>query len=115
MDQKVTELYNGYIHGDMPRRRFLKQLVVINGSAATASGVLALIEPNYAQGQQVKPLDDVFKQGYVSYQGTMGMVKAYYAKPANARTALPGVLVIHENRGLNAHIEDVARRAALEG
>lgn len=115
MDPKITELYNDYIHGDMPRRSFLKQLAVITGGATMANTVLALVEPNYALGQQINPEDDRLQQGYVSYDGTRGPVNAYYAKPAGAKHALPGILVIHENRGLNAHIEDVARRAALEG
>jgi len=115
MDSRVTELYNEYIHGDMPRRAFLKKLAVITGGASMANAVLALVEPNYALGQQVRPEDERLQQGYVSYEGTWGPVKAYFAKPAGATDALPGVLVIHENRGLNAHIEDVARRAALEG
>ena len=115
MDPKVKDLYNDYIHGDMPRRSFLKQLTLITGGATVANAVLALIEPNYAHGQQVKPEDDRLEQGYVSYAGSHGPVNAYYAKPANTTGALPGIVVIHENRGLNAHIEDVARRAALEG
>ena len=115
MDPKVTELYNDYIHGDMPRRSFLKQLAVITGGATMANAVLALVEPNYALGQQVKPDDGRLQQGYITYEGTTGPVRAYFAKPSGATQALPGVLVIHENRGLNAHIEDVARRAALDG
>jgi len=115
MDPKVTELYNEYIHGDMPRRSFLKQLVVVTGGASMANAVLALVEPNYALGQQVKPDDERLEQGYVNYEGAWGPVNTYFAKPANAASALPGILVVHENRGLNAHIEDVARRAALEG
>jgi len=115
MDPKVTDLYNEYIHGDMPRRSFLKRLAVITGGAGMANAVLALVEPNYALGQQVKPEDDRLQQGYVSYAGTWGPVKAYFARPANVAGALPGILVVHENRGLNAHIEDVVRRAALEG
>jgi carboxymethylenebutenolidase len=99
----------------MPRRSFLKQLAVITGGATMANAVLALVEPNYALGQQVKPDDDRLQQGYVSYDGTVGPVRAYFAKPAGVTHALGGILVIHENRGLNAHIEDVARRAALEG
>lgn len=115
MDPKITELYNDYIHGDMPRRSFLKQLAVITGGATMANAVLALVEPNYALGQQVNPDDERLRQGYITYEGTWGPVRAYFAKPAGATHALPGILVIHENRGLNAHIEDVARRAALEG
>ena len=115
MDPKVTELYNDYIHGDMPRRSFLKKLAAITGGATVANAVLALVEPNYAEGQQIKPEDDRLEQGYVTYDGSTGPVNAYFAKPAGANGKLPGILVIHENRGLNAHIEDVARRAALEG
>jgi carboxymethylenebutenolidase len=115
VDPKIIELYNDYIHGDMPRRSFLRQLAVITGGAAMANAVLALVEPNYALGQQVMPGDKRLQQGYTSYEGTWGPVNAYTAKPAGAEGALPGILVIHENRGLNAHIEDVARRAALEG
>lgn len=115
MDPKVVNLYNDYIHGDMPRRSFLKQLTVLAGGVTAASAVLALIEPNYAHGQQVQPADSRLQQGYVSYTGTKGPVRAYFARLSGAEAVLPGVLVIHENRGLNAHIEDVARRAALAG
>jgi carboxymethylenebutenolidase len=74
-----------------------------------------LIETNYAWGQQIDPKDERLMTGYESYAGTQSDVKAYVARPARQKGPLPGVLVIHENRGLNAHIEDVARRAALEG
>ncbi len=115
MDPKIIDLYNDYIHGDMPRRSFLKRLAEIAGSAAAAAAMLPLIDTNYAFGQQVSPADERLEQGYVEYKGTVGPVNAYFAKPASSTTALPGILVIHENRGLNAHIEDVARRAALAG
>lgn len=91
MDPKVTELYNDYIHGDMPRRSFLKQLAVITGGATMANAVLALVEPNYALGQQVTPDDQRLKQGYIAYEGTAGPVRAYFAKPSGATQALPGV------------------------
>jgi carboxymethylenebutenolidase len=115
MDRKILDLYNDYIHGDMPRRSFLKRMAEIAGSVAAAAAILPLIETNYAWGQQVSPADDRLETGYVEYPGTVGPVNAYFAKPANSEAALPGILVIHENRGLNAHIEDVARRAALDG
>jgi len=115
MDPRVVKLYNDYIHGDMPRRSFLKQLTGLAGGIIAANAVLTLIEPNYAWGQQVAPDDDRLEQGYISYTGTVGKVRAYVAKPVAATGKLPGILVIHENRGLNAHIEDVARRAALAG
>ena len=115
MNPKIIDLYNDYIHGEMPRRTFLKRMAEIAGSAAAAAAVLPLIETNYAWGQQVSPTDERLEQGYVEYAGTVGSVNAYFAKPANSVDALPGIMVIHENRGLNAHIEDVARRAALAG
>jgi len=115
MDPKILDLYNDYIHGEMPRRSFLKRLAEIAGSVAAAAAILPLIETNYAWGQQVDPADERLVQGYVEYMGTGGAVIAYFAKPATSAAALPGILVIHENRGLNAHIEDVTRRAALAG
>ena len=115
MDPKIVDLYNEYIHGDMPRRTFLKRIVEIAGGTAAASAMLAFVEPNWAQGQQVDPDDDRLEGGDVMYPGSTGDVKGYFAKPADADGPLPGIVVIHENRGLNAHIEDVARRAALAG
>jgi carboxymethylenebutenolidase len=115
MNRKAIDLYNEYIHGDLPRRAFLKRLAGVAGGAAAASAMLPLLEPNYAWGQQVAVDDARLESGYLEYDGSAGPVRAYWAKPAAAAGALPGVLVIHENRGLNAHIEDVARRAALAG
>ena len=115
MDQKIIDLYNDYIHGDMPRRSFLRRAAEIAGGAAAAAAILPLIETNYAWGQQVDPKDEHLLTGYESYAGTQSQGKAYVARPADTGQPRPGVLVIHENRGLNAHIEDVARRAALAG
>jgi carboxymethylenebutenolidase len=115
MKPEAIELYNEYIHGDLPRRAFLKRLAGIAGSAAAASALLPLLEPNYAWGQQVAVDDPRLEAGYVEYDGGAGRVRAYCAKPADHAAPLPAVLVIHENRGLNAHIEDVARRTALAG
>ncbi len=115
MNPKIIDLYNDYIHGEMPRRSFLKRMAEIAGSAAAAAAILPLIETNYAWGQQVDADDERLETGYVGYPGTVGPVNAYFAKPANSEATFPGILIIHENRGLNAHIEDVARRAALAG
>lgn len=115
MDPRVVDLYNDYIHGDMPRRAFLKRVMEIAGSAAAATTMIALVEPDWAWGRQVDPADERLAAGYVEYPGSTGPVKAYLARPADADGPLPALLVIHENRGLNAHIEDVARRAALRG
>ena len=115
ISRDAVELYNEYIHGDLPRRAFLKKLAGIAGSAAAAGALLPLLEPNYAWGQQVDEQDQRLVTGYVEYPGSGGPVRAYSARPARQQGSLPGILVIHENRGLNAHIEDVARRAALAG
>ena len=115
IDPQVVDLYNDYIHGDMPRRAFLKRVVEIAGSAAAATTMIALVEPDWAWGQQVEPGDERLDAGYVEYPGATGPVKGYLARPTDLEEPLPGILVIHENRGLNAHIEDVARRAALQG
>jgi carboxymethylenebutenolidase len=115
MDQKAIDLYNEYVHGELPRRAFLKKLAGIAGGAAAASALLPMLEPNYAWGQQVALDDPRLETGYVEYASGGGSVKAYLAKPEGMSEKLPGVLVIHENRGLNRHIEDVARRAALAG
>ncbi len=114
LDPRIVHLYNDYIHSTLPRREFMSRLVKITGSAAAASAVLPLIEPNYAYGQQVPENDPKLTAGYVTYKGVSGDVKAYMARP-KGKGKLPAVLVIHENRGLNKHIEDVARRAALAG
>ena len=114
MDQRVIDLYNLYIHGNMPRRDFLQRLTGIAGSAAAAMSLLPLIECNYAAAAQVAPDHADLETSYGTYTGTRGPVRAYVAKPKSANR-LPGVVIIHENRGLNAHIEDVARRAALAG
>jgi len=115
MRREAIDLYNEYIHGDLPRRTFLKRLAGIAGGAAAASALLPLLEPNYAWGQQVAADDSRLEAGYVEYDGGAGAVRAYCAKPAGRAAPLPGILVVHENRGLNAHIEDVTRRAALAG
>jgi carboxymethylenebutenolidase len=114
VDPRIVNLYNDYIHSTLPRREFITRLVKITGSAAAASAVLPLIEPNYAMGQQVEEKDRRLTAGYVTYKGVSGDVKAYQARP-KGKGKLPAILVIHENRGLNKHLEDVARRAALAG
>jgi carboxymethylenebutenolidase len=114
MDQRIIDLYNVYIHGDMPRRDFLQRLAGIAGGIAAATALLPLIECNYARAAEVAPDHRELEAAYATYPGARGAVRAYVARPKKSG-ALPGVLVIHENRGLNAHIEDVARRAALAG
>jgi carboxymethylenebutenolidase len=118
---EAIELYNKFIHGGMSRRAFMNGLQRFAvGGLATATLLDALM-PNYALGQQVSPTDNRIKASYEtvpSPQGN-GSIKGYLVRPVSADsrnatpTKLPGVLVIHENRGLNPHIEDIARRFAL--
>jgi carboxymethylenebutenolidase len=117
VDRRIIDLYNEYVHSALPRREFLTRLASIAGSAAAAMAILPFIEPNYAQARQIEPDDKRLKTEHIQYNGSNGPVKAYTARPAKIgkHDKLPGIVVVHENRGLNEHIEDVARRAALGG
>jgi carboxymethylenebutenolidase len=115
VDGRIIELYNEYVHSALPRREFLSRLAKMAGGAAAATTLLAVLEPNYAQARQVEPDDQRLKSEKIEFDGPQGKVKAYVAMPRKFKGKLPGVLVIHENRGLNEHIEDVARRASLGG
>ena len=110
-------LFDRYVHGDLSRRGFLEQAATFAGGPAGAAALLAALSPDFAAAQQVKPDDSRLvtrRQAFDSPQGN-GKVQGYLAKPANAAGKLPAVLVVHENRGLNPHIEDIARRVALAG
>jgi carboxymethylenebutenolidase len=117
VDRRIVDLYNEYVHTALPRREFMMRLVSIAGSSAAAMAILPFIEPNYAQARQIEPGDKRLKTEKIEFAGPQGSVKAFVAVPRKlkAGTTLPAILVIHENRGLNEHIEDVARRAALGG
>jgi carboxymethylenebutenolidase len=114
MDQKITDLYDEYTEGSMDRREFLKKLGVLAGSTAAAYALLPQLERNYAMAEVVSKDDPRLDTEYIKYPGETGEVRASLAKPKGDKK-LPGVIVIHENRGLNPHTEDVARRVALEG
>jgi carboxymethylenebutenolidase len=117
VDRRIVDLYNEYVHSALPRREFFARLTQIAGGVAAATTALAFLEPNYAHGRQVEPDDKRIAGEKLEFNGPNGPVKAYVARPRKLgkRDKLPGVLVIHENRGLNEHIEDVARRTALAG
>jgi carboxymethylenebutenolidase len=114
MDQSIIDLYDEYTHAPLDRRVFMARLAQLTGSTAAAMALVSLLEANQARAALVAPDDQRLETGRTTYPGRMGDVKAYMARPKGA-AKLPAVIVIHENRGLNAHIEDVARRAALEG
>jgi len=113
MDQSIINLYDEYTHKPLTREEFLKKLAILTGSTAAAIAVLPLIEVNYAQAQTIQEGDPRLFTEHVTYQGQSEM-KAYVAQPKQEKK-YPAVMVIHENRGLNPHIEDVTRRMALEG
>jgi len=114
MNQKIFDLFNEYTNGSLDRREFLKKLTVLAGSTAAAVTLLPLIEHHYAQAQVVPKDDTLLYVENIKYPGETGDVRAHLARP-KGETKRPGVIVIHENRGLNPHTEDVARRVALEG
>ena len=114
MDQEIADLYNEYAKGSIDRREFLKKLAVFAGSIAAASALLPQLERNYAMAEVVAKDDPRLDTEYVKYPGETGEVRASLAR-LKGDEKLPGVIVIHENRGLNPHTEDVARRVALEG
>ena len=114
MDQRIINLFDEYTHKPLRRDEFLKRLAHLTGSVAAAMAVLPLLEVNYAQAATVVPQDDRIKTESVTFPGADTTMKGYLARPA-AAGKYPAVVVIHENRGLNPHIEDVARRVALAG
>ncbi|HEY5612512.1 MAG TPA: dienelactone hydrolase family protein [Lysobacter sp.] len=115
-EPEVLQLFDQYVHGVIDRRGFLAGAARFAVGAATATGLLAALSPQFAAAQQVKPDDKRLSAKYVRFPSPRGYGTGcgYLVKPANARGPLPVVLVVHENRGLNPHIEDVARRLALE-
>jgi carboxymethylenebutenolidase len=113
--QELLDLFHLYQHGDITRRDFLEGARKFAVGGVTALALFESLRPNYAWAQQVKKDDPKIKASYetVPSPNGNGSIKGYFVKPANASGKLPGVLVIHENRGLNPYIEDVARRFAV--
>ena len=112
---EVLKLFDGYVHGMMNRREFIDRAGKFAVGGFTAAAILESLRPNFAWAQQIAKDDARIKAEYVTYpspQGS-GTMRGYLVKPANASGKLPGVVVIHENRGLNPYIEDVTRRLAL--
>lgn len=114
MDQRIINLYDRFTHGGMSRRDFLDQLARLAGSTAAATALLPLLQNDYAKAAIVPADDARLAIDRVSYDSPKGKINGYLAR-ARAKGKRPVVLVIHENRGLNPHLEDVARRYALEG
>jgi len=114
MEQKIMNLYSNNFGKRLDRRSFLMKLGLLAGGAATANPLLSLLINDSARAEIVSASDSRLLTERIKYSGATGEVSAYQARP-KSKAKMPGVLVIHENRGLNPHIEDVARRAAVEG
>jgi carboxymethylenebutenolidase len=115
-DQELLILFDAYVHGAIDRRGFLDKAAKYAVGGVTAAMLLDQLSPKFAEAQVVKPEDPRLKVGYVEYDSPQGSgkMRGYLAVPVKTSGRLPGVLVIHENRGLNPHIEDIARRLALD-
>jgi len=115
ISQAMIDAYDDYTHLTLDRRKLMRDLTRLAGSGAAAAAILPLLSANKAAAEMVKPDDARIKAEEVEFDGQGGKVKGYFVRPADAAGKLASVVVIHENRGLNPHIEDVARRVALEG
>lgn len=115
-DPGVLKLFDQYVHGDISRRSFLASLGAYAVAGVTAEGLLAALAPNFAAAQQISHEDARIRANTVEFPSPLGYgkIRGYLVKPAQFSGKLPTVLVVHENRGLNPHIEDIARRLALD-
>lgn len=113
--QAMINAYDEYTHLTLDRRSFMEKLTALAGSGAAAAAIAPLLAANSAKAQMVAETDERLAAEDITYPGAEGEMKGYLVRPKDAGGDLPGVIVIHENRGLNAHIRDVARRMALEG
>ena len=113
--QELLDLFHKYVHGDINRRDFMNGAGKFAVGGLTAAAIFESLKPNYAWAQQVPKDDKRLKTEYATVPSPdgNGTIRGYFARPANASGKLPGVIVVHENRGLNPYIEDVARRLAL--
>jgi carboxymethylenebutenolidase len=114
MDQRIISLFDEYTHKPLTREEFLKRLTSLTGSTAAALAAVSLLEVNYAKAETIHQQDDRLITERITYAGDGTEMKGYLARPKENKK-YPAVIVIHENRGLNPHIEDVTRRMALAG
>ena len=115
-DPQTLKLFDQYVHGDISRREFLSRVAKFTVAGVTALSVLQALTPQFAEAQQIKVDDARLKTQYITLPSPSGngQMRGYLVQPANATALLPTVLVVHENRGLNPHIEDITRRVALD-
>src|ERR1700733_6602454 len=117
INQEVFDLYDDYAHNRLDRRDFVQKLSIYAVGGLTVSSLMGFLMPDYKNTLQVKADDPRITSSYINYDSPKGggSIKALLSKPADAKNRLGGVVVIHENRGLNPYIEDVGRRLALAG
>jgi carboxymethylenebutenolidase len=115
--QEVFDLYDDYAHSRIDRRSFMQQLSVYAVGGITVSSLMSFLMPDYQGNIQIAPGDKRLKSGYITYSSSKGggTIKGLLSRPAKGKKPLGGIVVVHENRGLNPYIEDVGRRAALAG
>ncbi|MDW9972487.1 dienelactone hydrolase family protein [Sinorhizobium meliloti] len=113
--QAMIDAYDEYTHLTLDRRRFMERLTALAGTAAAAAAIAPMLAANSAKAEMIAETDERIKGEDITYPGADGEMKGYLVRPADASGKLPAVIVIHENRGLNPHVRDVARRMALEG
>lgn len=117
VSRRIMRLFDGYVHGQISRREFLDRAAAFTASGVTAAALLSSLSPDYALAQQVDPNDKSISVSYKKYASPKGagVMQGYFVRPAVIRHKLPAIVVIHENRGLNPYIEDVARRLGVAG
>ncbi|HEY5686808.1 MAG TPA: dienelactone hydrolase family protein [Yeosuana sp.] len=117
INQDIFDLYDDYAHNKIDRRQFVEKLSLYAIGGLTVSSLLSFMSPNYVDSILVKPDDERIESGYITYESAKGggTIKGLLSTPSKTNKKLPGIVVVHENRGLNPYIEDVGRRAALEG
>jgi carboxymethylenebutenolidase len=117
INQEVFNLYDDYAHNNIERRQFIKKLSLYAVGGITVPSLLSFIMPNYVDSILVNQDDQRLNSEFITYESPKGggKIRGLLSKPKNAKKKLPGIVIVHENRGLNPYIEDVARRAALEG
>lgn len=116
-DPEVLKLFDKFVHGDLSRREFIDRASLCAVGGLTGAAVLESLVPDFAAAQQIAEDDERLRAHYVTYDSPngAGTMRGYLVQPESGADRLPGIVVIHENRGLNPHIEDVARRIALDG
>ena len=117
INQEVFDLYDDYAHNRIDRRQFLDKLSIYAVGGLTVTSLLSFIMPNYQDNIQVRPDNPGLNSEYINYDSPKGggEIRGLLSRPVDTKSRLPGIIVVHENRGLNPHIEDVGRRAALDG